>query len=119
VRKAWVENAIKKIIMLEDHVLVLSIFNEVMYSCGCPIDTDVILWAKQQIHLLATRYPNATRFMKYLQKHYLHKAAMWCVGNCNIPHAGQDTNASIEFYHTNIKQILFNSKERLIRHWMD
>ncbi len=119
VRKAWVENAIKKIIMLEDHVLVLSIFNEVMYSCGCPIDTDVILWAKQQIHLLATRYPNATRFMKYLQKHYLHKAAMWCVGNCNIPHAGQDTNASIESYHANIKWILFCSRKKLTGCKMD
>jgi hypothetical protein len=87
--------------------------------CGCPIDADAITWADEQIQLLTTKYPNATYFMKYLKKHWLHKATMWCVGNHNIPHAGQDTNASIEFYHTNIKQILFNSKERLIRHWMD
>jgi hypothetical protein len=29
---------------------------------------------------------------------------MWCVGNDNIAHVGQDTNASIESYHANIKQ---------------
>jgi hypothetical protein len=39
-----------------------------MYSCGCPIDVDVIIWVEQQIHLLATRYPNVTHFMKYLKK---------------------------------------------------
>jgi hypothetical protein len=61
-----------------------------MYSCECPIDVDAITWAKQQIHLLATRYPNATHFMKYLKKHWLHKVAMWCVGNHNIPHAGHE-----------------------------
>jgi hypothetical protein len=52
--------------------------------------------------------------MKYLKKHWLHKAAMSCVGNCNIPHAIQDTNALIESYHTNIKWILFCSREKLI-----
>jgi hypothetical protein len=40
--------------------------------------------------------------------------AMRCVGNCNIPHASQDANASIESYHANIKWILFCSKETLI-----
>jgi hypothetical protein len=56
-QKPWVENAIKKIAMLEDCALVLFALGEIMYSCGCPIDADVILWAKQEIHLPATRYP--------------------------------------------------------------
>jgi hypothetical protein len=53
--------------MLEDHVLVLSTLGEIMYSYGCPIDVDVILWAEQQIHLLTTKYPNVTYLMKYLK----------------------------------------------------
>jgi hypothetical protein len=55
--------------MPKDHALVLSALGEIMYSCGCPIDVDAILWAKQQIHLPTIRYPNATHFMKYLKKH--------------------------------------------------
>jgi hypothetical protein len=66
--KTWAENVIKKIAMLEDYVLVLFVLGEIMYSCGCPIDADAILWVEQQIHLLATRYPNATHLMKYLKK---------------------------------------------------
>jgi hypothetical protein len=54
--------------MPEDHVLVLSALSEIMYSYGCPIDINVILWEEQQIHLLTTRYPNVIRFMKYLKK---------------------------------------------------
>jgi hypothetical protein len=48
-QKPWVENAIKKIAMLEDCALVLFALGEIMYSCGCPIDVDAILWAKQEI----------------------------------------------------------------------
>ncbi len=73
--------------------------------------TDAIIWAEQQIHLLATRYPNATHFMKYLTKNWLHKVAMWCVGSYNIPHVGQDSNASIESYHTNIKDFVMLKKK--------
>jgi hypothetical protein len=64
VRKTWVENVIKKIAMLEDRALVLCTLGEIMYSCECLVDIDAIIMAKQQIHLLATRYPNATRFMQ-------------------------------------------------------
>jgi len=69
VRKTWVDNAINKFAMPENRVPVLFALGEIMYSCGCIIGINVILWAKQQIHLLATRYPNATCFMKCLTKH--------------------------------------------------
>jgi hypothetical protein len=36
---------------------------------------------------------------------------MWCVGNRNIPYASQDTNASIESYHTNIKDFVLLKKK--------
>jgi hypothetical protein len=45
VRKAWAKNAIKKNSMLEDHAKVLFTLGEIMYSYGCPIDTNAITWA--------------------------------------------------------------------------
>jgi hypothetical protein len=57
--KSWIDNAIKNIAILEDCVPILSAFGEIIYSCGCLVDINAIIWAEQQIHLLATRYPNA------------------------------------------------------------
>jgi hypothetical protein len=44
---------------------------------------------------------------------------MWCVGNHNIPHARQDTNAIMESFHSNMKQIFMSSKEKFIKHKSD
>jgi len=63
-----------------------------MYSQGCPIDFDPTLWAEQQIDSLETSFPNVVRFIQYLKEHWLLKEGMWCVGNQNIPHVGQDTH---------------------------
>jgi hypothetical protein len=38
-----------------------------MYLQGCPIDYDLVLWAKQQIDLLETSFPNVARFIQYLK----------------------------------------------------
>ncbi len=37
---------------------------------------------------------------------------MWLVGNCNLPYAGQDINATNENYHANMKATLDSSKGR-------
>ena len=39
-------------------------------------------------------------FWKYFDKEWIRKAKMWLTGMCNIPHAGQDITAVIEFYHS-------------------
>jgi hypothetical protein len=44
---------------------------------------------------------------------------MWCIGNQNIPHIEQDTNAAMESFHNNMKQILYSSREKLSRCKMD
>jgi hypothetical protein len=67
------------------------------------LDHDPILWAQLQIDIMATKYPNAFQFIQYLKDHLTHKVAMWCVGNRNIPHVGQDTNAVMESFHINMK----------------
>jgi hypothetical protein len=64
-----------------------------MYSQGCPTNFDLILWVEQQIELLETSFPNAIQFIQYLKDHCLLKVKMWCVGNRNILHVGQDMNS--------------------------
>jgi hypothetical protein len=57
--------------------------------------------------------------MKYVKKHWLPKANMWYVGNWNIPHIGQDTNYVVESFHSNMKRILYSSREKFTGHKMD
>jgi hypothetical protein len=40
-----------------------------MYLQGCPIDSNLVLWAKQQIDLLETSFPNVVCFIQYLKEH--------------------------------------------------
>lgn len=47
------------------------------------------------------------------------KADMWVIGNRNIPHAGQDTNAAIESYHSSMKAILKASRGRFFGRRVD
>jgi hypothetical protein len=49
----------------------------------------------------------------------MHKVAMWCVGNHNIPHARQDTNVVVESFHSNMKRIFMLFIERFIGHRLD
>ncbi len=117
--KAWAENVIKNIDGAYESTQVLSTLGKIIYSQGCSLDGDPIAWAKKQIEILANVYANAPRFMEYLKKHWLPKANMWCVGNRNIPHIGQDTNSAMESFHSNMKGILYSSRKKFIGHRMD
>ena len=44
---------------------------------------------------------------------------MWVVGDKKIPHAGQDTTAAIELFHSNMKSVLRQLKRKLIGRRMD
>jgi len=44
---------------------------------------------------------------------------MRCVGNRNIPHARQDTNVTMESFHSNMKQILMLSRDWFIIRRLD
>jgi hypothetical protein len=77
------------------------------------------LFYGQQFELLATNYFDSARFCEHLKEHWLQKARMWCIGNQNIPHLKQNTNAIVESFHINMKNFLYFSRERLTRHKMD
>ncbi len=117
--RTWAKNALKKIPTAEDRTKILSTLGQIMYSWACTLDHDSILRVQLQINIMATKYPDAFWFIEYLKDHWMHKAAMWCVGNCNIPHVGQDTNVVMEWFHSNMKWIFMSSKEWFTWHKLD
>jgi hypothetical protein len=68
------------------------------------------MWVEQQIKLLQKKIPNAIQSIQYLKDQWLLKVKMWCVGNQNIPHVGQDMNSSMESFNNDMKRILCFSK---------
>jgi hypothetical protein len=75
--KTWVEDVVKKIAKVEDQTKVLHALGQIMYSKACPMDYGPILWVQLQVDIVATKYPNASRFIEYLEDHWTHKVAMW------------------------------------------
>jgi hypothetical protein len=119
VRKNWAENAVKKILAVAERATVLQMLGNIMYGVGCSIYEDHVVWAVRQLDAIANTRPRAWAFMKYMNKFYRPITAMWCAAARRIPHAGQNTNAALESYHSNLKRILNSSKERLVGRRMD
>ena len=119
VRKAWAENAVKKISRAAERTIVLQMLGDIMYGKGCNVDDDPVDWALHQLDKISTSCPLATSFMKYMNEVWRAKTPMWCVGARRIPHAGQNTNAAIESYHCNLKSVLNSAKERFVGRRMD
>ena len=92
---------------------------DVMYGKGCGVDDDPIDWAVQQLEFITNTRPRLAAFMRYMHDNWSAKATMWCVGARRIPHTGQNTNAAIESYHSNLKNILNSTKERFVGRCMD
>lgn len=119
VRKAWAENAIKKIVSPGVRAAILHELGNIMYDKSGVVGDDAVEWAKLRFMQMEGKYSHADRFMQYMYDHWVHNTEMWVVGKRNIPHAGQDTNAAIESYHGNLKAILNSSKERTDGHRVD
>ena len=105
--------------MATERAIVLQMLGDIMYGKGCGVDDDPITWAVRQLDIIANTRPRAVSFMKYMHDSWRSKTAMWCVGARRIPHAGQNTNAAIESYHSNLKSILNSSKDRFVGRRMD
>jgi hypothetical protein len=56
----------------------------------------------------------AETFWAYVEKQWMPKVDMWLTGNRHLLHVGQDTNATIESYHGNMKAVLRALKSRLV-----
>jgi hypothetical protein len=112
VRRAWLKQAIAKI---KDHAVragVLKGLGRIMYDTKCPHGDDMGPWAIRQLNALRESFPIVSSFWTYFDKQWADKTPMWVVGHRNLPYAGQDTNAAIESYHSNLKATLRASKGR-------
>ena len=112
VRRAWLKQAVAKI---KDHAIragVLKGLGRIMYDTKCPHGDDMGPWAIRQLNALMDSFPIVNNFWAYFQKQWADKTHMWVVGHRNLPYAGQDTNAAIESYHSNLKATLRASKGR-------
>ena len=117
VRKAWVENVVKKIACAAKRIIVLQMLSDIMYGKCCNVDDDPIGWAFHQLDKISNNRPLETSFMKYMNKVWRAKTPMWCVGARRILHARQ--NDVIESYHCNLKSVLNSAKERFVSRRMD
>ena len=132
VRRAWQKNACAKLKDMETRAAPLRIVGDLMYMSETPSDCDdpatrgpstrvwtLLEWV-QHVYIAATaRIADAKEYWKYFDKEWMPKIHMWVVGDRKIPHAGQDTTAAIESFHSNMKSVLRQSKRKLIGRRMD
>ena len=112
VRRAWLKQGVAKI---KDHAIraaVLKGLGRIMYDTKCPSGEEMGPWAMRQLNALIEMFPVVDNFWAYFNKQWVDKMPMWVVGHRNLPYAGQDTNAAIESYHSNLKATLRASKGR-------
>ena len=111
VRRAWLKQAVAKI---KDHGIwagVLKGLGRIMYDTKCLQGDGLGPWAVRQLNELKDSFPIVNNFWAYFDKQWADKTHMWVVGHRkNMPYVGQDTNAAIESYQSNLKVTLRASK---------
>ena len=112
VRRAWLKQAVAKIKDPAIRAGVLKGLGRIMYDTRCPQGDGMGPWAIRQLNALRDSFPIVSNFWDYFDKQWGDKTEMWVVGHRNLPYAGQDTNAAIESYHSNLKATLRASKGR-------
>ena len=115
----WTENVVKEIRNKELHVKVLQSLANIMYSSNIFQGQDVVTIGTYNIIELHTLYPLAIVFLDYFDEYWTLKANMWIIGNKNIPHSNQDTNADVESYHHNVKTILSTTRQKFTSRCID
>lgn len=117
---------------METRAAALRVVGNLMYLSETPSDLqdplaitptakvwNLIEWAQYVYGEAKARLPAADAYWKYFDKEWLPKIKMWVVGDRRIPHAGQDTTAAIESFHSNMKSVLRQSRKKLLGRRMD
>ena len=117
---------------METRAAALQVVGSLMYLSETPSDNDdpstrgpfsrvwsLLQWVHHVYREAKTRIPSADAYWKYFDREWMPKTHMWVVGDRKIPHAGQDTTAAIESFHSNMKTVLRQSKKKLIGRRMD
>jgi hypothetical protein len=71
---------------------------------------DISTWAQKELNTLMDFFQEANPFWVYIKAQWLSKTRMWVVDHLNLSYVGQDTIASIESFHSNLKVALRASK---------
>jgi hypothetical protein len=79
----------------------------------------ILGWAYECYKHMKHTIKNSEAFWDYFDKEWIPKMSMWITGNRHIPHAGQDTNAAIESYHSTMKSVLRASWGKLVGRRVD
>jgi hypothetical protein len=119
VRKAWVENVVRKIVNPQKRSNILSAVGRIMYSRWCPIDVDLIF-------LGITRNWNAcNKFSQCMAFHSIPWRTLVVKGENVVCSKPQYTTCKAwhKFcggsFHNNLKRIFYFSQEKLTRRQMD
>ena len=88
---------------VKERATVLQMVGEIMYGNESDVDNDLLDWALQQLDKMTNTKPQSTTFTRYMNHTWKAKTTMWYVGARRIPHAGQNTNATIDSYYSNLK----------------
>lgn len=105
------KNAIKKINLNVERIIVLHRLGFVMQRMGCFIGAHSMSWTHEQLRDIQQNHPKVATFVKYMKGVLKDKIAVWCTSSRNILHVGQNENVAIESYYTNLKNILNSAKE--------
>jgi hypothetical protein len=71
---------------------------------------DIFAWAKKELNTLMDFFHEANPFWVYIKTQWLSKTQMSIVDHLNLSYVGQDTNAFIKRFHSNLKATLRASK---------
>lgn len=117
---------------METRAVALRIVGSLMYISETPSDFqdpsardpgrkvwNLLEWVHHVYGEAKALLPDANEYWKYFDKEWLPKIQMWVVGDRRIPHAGQDTTAAIESFHSNLKAVLRQSRRKLMGRRMD
>jgi len=106
--ETWLKHSFKKIPKPLVFSHVFKTMGDIMYfqRVSSRPSSQVVVEKEALIQLsnLWTMYPSAKSFFDYVNAYWVLKTSIWCIDAWNIPHANQDTNATIEAYHRNLKK---------------
>ena len=79
VKKAWADNAMKKISSVGERTIVFQMLGDIIYKKCCNVVDDPIDWALEQLDKISNTHPLATACMRYIIEVWRAKTPMWCV----------------------------------------
>ncbi|GLJ40912.1 hypothetical protein SUGI_0846320 [Cryptomeria japonica] len=117
VRRAWLKNVYRYVSNKDVATHIFDRLGEIMYEIS---DDQGI--TTQSIKNFMEEFKEEKKFIDYFQNTWCHdesRIAMWAKHFRNFSHANQETNASIESYHSHIKSHYLSDRSKKCTRRMD